>query len=231
MDDVREKIRFYAGQAGISLKELSMAAGRNHAYFQQYVQRGVPKKLSEEDRFFLAESFGIDEAELRAANLIKKSNREKIGLSNRGKEDYSSVAGKLQPIRVRGSKTLPLYGSQRSDSGDYVMDTSTNDFAYMPVYLEEVAGAYSLEMPDNSMEPQARPGDVLEIHPKKATRVGDLVVVRCKNGTFFVARLDAYAAGDDGEYSFTIYSPRSQREVKFADVERLEFVGGIQYVR
>lgn len=55
---VRETGADYAG--------LSRLLGRNAAYIQQFVKRGVPRKLDEEDRKILAEFFGVDERVLGA---------------------------------------------------------------------------------------------------------------------------------------------------------------------
>jgi phage repressor protein C with HTH and peptisase S24 domain len=41
---------------------LSRLLGRNPAYIQQFIKRGVPKKLDEEDRRTLARYFGVSEA-------------------------------------------------------------------------------------------------------------------------------------------------------------------------
>lgn len=41
---------------------LSRMLGRNAAYIQQFIKRGVPKKLSEDDRRKLARYFDVDEA-------------------------------------------------------------------------------------------------------------------------------------------------------------------------
>jgi len=41
---------------------LSRMLGRNAAYVQQFIKRGVPRKLSEEDRGKLARYFGVDES-------------------------------------------------------------------------------------------------------------------------------------------------------------------------
>ena len=41
---------------------LSRMLGRNPAYIQQFIKRGVPKKLDEEDRSKLARYFGVSEA-------------------------------------------------------------------------------------------------------------------------------------------------------------------------
>ena len=43
---------------------LSRLIGRNAAYIQQFIRRGVPKRLSESDRHTLACYFGVSEAEL-----------------------------------------------------------------------------------------------------------------------------------------------------------------------
>lgn len=50
---IQEKREDYAG--------LSRLIGRNPAYIQQFIKRGIPKRLSEEDRQRLARYFGVDE--------------------------------------------------------------------------------------------------------------------------------------------------------------------------
>ena len=51
---IRERREDYAG--------LSRLLGRNAAYMQQFIRRGTPKRLAEDDRRTLARYFGIDEA-------------------------------------------------------------------------------------------------------------------------------------------------------------------------
>lgn len=46
---------------------LSRLIGRNPAYMQQYLRRGTPKRLAEQDRRLLAEFFGVDEEMLGAS--------------------------------------------------------------------------------------------------------------------------------------------------------------------
>jgi phage repressor protein C with HTH and peptisase S24 domain len=53
---IEERREDYAG--------LSRLIGRNAAYIQQYVKRGTPKRLAEEDRRLLARYFGVAEAML-----------------------------------------------------------------------------------------------------------------------------------------------------------------------
>ena len=56
---IEERREDYAG--------LSRLIGRNAAYIQQYVKRGTPRRLAEEDRRLLARYFGVPEALLGGA--------------------------------------------------------------------------------------------------------------------------------------------------------------------
>jgi phage repressor protein C with HTH and peptisase S24 domain len=64
MVDVRSTLVGLADEAGTSLAWLSRALGRNDAYLQQFVKRGTPRRLDEEDRRWLAAYFNVDERAL-----------------------------------------------------------------------------------------------------------------------------------------------------------------------
>lgn len=64
MVDVRSTLAGLADEAGTSLAWLSRALGRNDAYLQQFVKRGTPRRLDEEDRRWLAAYFNVDERAL-----------------------------------------------------------------------------------------------------------------------------------------------------------------------
>ena len=63
-DPVRKRIRQLIGDKNLDMKSLSLALGKNHAYLQQYLERGIPKELNERSRLLLAEQLGVDETEL-----------------------------------------------------------------------------------------------------------------------------------------------------------------------
>ncbi len=65
--DPRTRLLQLASANGASLAGLSELIGRNATYLQQYIRKGSPRKLEENDRRTLAQFFGIDESELRAA--------------------------------------------------------------------------------------------------------------------------------------------------------------------
>ena len=80
---VRKRIRQLIGEKNIDLKSLSLALGKNHAYLQQYLERGIPKQLSERSRMLLAEQLEVDEAELGAPRPARQArsttaNQEEI---------------------------------------------------------------------------------------------------------------------------------------------------------
>lgn len=63
-EQVRERLDQLIRQHGASFAELSRHIGRNSAYVQQFIRRGVPRRLSEQDRRRLARYFRITEQEL-----------------------------------------------------------------------------------------------------------------------------------------------------------------------
>lgn len=64
--DPRTRLVELAASRGVSLSGLSALIGRNAAYLQQFVRKGSPRKLEENDRRTLADFFGVPEAELGA---------------------------------------------------------------------------------------------------------------------------------------------------------------------
>lgn len=62
--DPRERLTALADARGASLAALSRLIGRNGTYLQQFITKGSPRRLAEEDRRTLAQFFGVAEAEL-----------------------------------------------------------------------------------------------------------------------------------------------------------------------
>lgn len=64
--DVRQNLIRFAAERGESLTSLSLKLGRNVAYLQQFVGRGSPRRLPEEERRMLAITLNVDERLLGA---------------------------------------------------------------------------------------------------------------------------------------------------------------------
>ncbi len=58
LDPVRKRLLRLLAAKGSNLRTASVAMGRNDAYLQQFVYRGTPKVLAEDDREILAEHLG-----------------------------------------------------------------------------------------------------------------------------------------------------------------------------
>ncbi len=64
MLDARKALEQLILERGEDFSSLSKLLGRNPAYVQQFIRRGIPRKLDEDDRRILARYFGVDEAAL-----------------------------------------------------------------------------------------------------------------------------------------------------------------------
>lgn len=62
--DPRQRLLELATGRGVSLSALSDLLGRNSTYLQQFIRKGSPRKLEENDRRTLARFFGVSESEL-----------------------------------------------------------------------------------------------------------------------------------------------------------------------
>ena len=62
MNDPRLVLERLCAERGEDFAGLSRMLGRNPAYIQQFVRRGVPKRLKEEERRKLARYFAVPEA-------------------------------------------------------------------------------------------------------------------------------------------------------------------------
>tara|TARA_R110002126_G_scaffold44671_8_gene127118 strand:+ start:11436 stop:12089 length:654 start_codon:yes stop_codon:yes gene_type:complete len=75
-DDPRTHLEKLIRENGHDFAAISKMLGKNPAYIQQYIRRGSPKKLDEDDRRRLAEFYGVDER-LLGAPAIREFSRKK----------------------------------------------------------------------------------------------------------------------------------------------------------
>jgi len=125
---------------------LSRLIGRNPAYIQQFIKRGTPRKLSEDDRKILARYFGVSENLLSGGNPPSTSEMVSVprldvgasagfGANAEGKEAAvghisfdprwlrqlcRARSSELSFIRVQGDSMSPML----SDGDDILVDQS-----------------------------------------------------------------------------------------------------------
>jgi phage repressor protein C with HTH and peptisase S24 domain len=107
LDPVRLKVLALVRDRGTNLKNASIAIGRNDAYLHQFVMRGTPRVLAEEDRRKLAAHLGCDDSELRHDTVPPRKPRRKSPATDRpGRLQANGVPegfGRVSEIDVRAS--------------------------------------------------------------------------------------------------------------------------------
>jgi len=82
MDRIRRIIAKRIQERGLTYKDVSLALGRNHAYIQQYIERGTPSELKERTRSKLAELLDIPEIEIGGPAAVEKNETPKGDVPN-----------------------------------------------------------------------------------------------------------------------------------------------------
>lgn len=118
MDSVRKLLQRLVDDRGLKWSEVSLKIGKNHAYMQQFMKRGVPAKLPEDARSKLAEMFGLDETVLGAPLREPRAKRTDVPVQ--------STSALLPEFDVRGGTS---YGGG-VDTNDWEVDGNS---AQMPV--------------------------------------------------------------------------------------------------
>ncbi len=164
-DDMRPRARLLAlaRRQRVSLAGLSTMLGRNPAYLQQYVGRGSPRKLEEDDRRKLSQFFGVAETELG------------------GSQELSSVAqGRAARSDWVDVPRLPLEASAGPGSVG-AAEIPFDAFRFSRRWLREQgldpAQLSSIRVLGDSMDPLLRDGDeILVDRTPRAFREGVHVV-------------------------------------------------------
>lgn len=149
--DPRERLAQLARDKGASLASLSRMLSRNTTYLQQYISKGSPRKLEEEDRAKLARFFGVPESELggsKEKSYVKSGDWVEVPrlsieasagpgaveqrelpfdsfqFSRKWLREHGLEAGKLSAVRVIGDSMEPLL----REGDDLLVDLSGRPF-------------------------------------------------------------------------------------------------------
>jgi phage repressor protein C with HTH and peptisase S24 domain len=165
--NARELIRQKIQERGLSMGDLSKnVLGRNHAYLQQYLERGVPAKLPEDMRLLLAPALGVAEEELRE--------------HPRSVPKTLPAAGAPAPRNIYESNDrLKVLGmAECGPDGWSLWNGDVIDMVDRPANLRGVPGAYAVYVVGASMEPRYYQGELVMIHPGKPVTGGAFVLVQ-----------------------------------------------------
>ena len=212
---VRELIRSKIDERGLSMKELSVhVLGRNHAYLQQFLERGVPAKLPEDMRALLAPALGVDESDLRDhPRAVPKTLRPAAtaaapALNN----DRLNVLGMAEC----GADGWSLW------NGDII------DVTDRPANLRGVPGAYAVYIVGVSMEPRYHPGELVHIHPGKPLTIGAYVLVqrKARDGDTPLAVIKRLVKRSGAKIVLEQFNPHKTFEIRADDIVSIHRVVG-----
>jgi phage repressor protein C with HTH and peptisase S24 domain len=186
-DPVRELIQRVIDARSLEMKELSEGIGRNHAYLFQFLRKGTPRRLTEDDRHKLATLLGVNESDLRHApklstkpqassvetTRIVRNNTDNVVFSNVG--ERSGPPPYLEFPRDLPEKGTAIGGGHGRE--DFRFNGDIVDYVRRPPRLQGVRDAFVVSLLGDSMEPRYRHGDKLYVHPGQHPKPGDDVLV------------------------------------------------------
>ncbi|MCW1381447.1 S24 family peptidase [Novosphingobium sp. KCTC 2891] len=223
-DGGRARLMALATARGVSLSALSGLIGRNTTYLQQFVRKGSPRKLEENDRRTLAEFFGVAESELGAPVRGGVLTVDLPGVAPRQPAAPRPVAAEWADI-----PRLPL-GASAGPGTLAGEEIPSGRLRFNNRWLKgqglEPAMLSVIEVEGDSMEPTLRDGDeILVDRTVRPVRAG-IHVIRLDD-VLLVKRLETGPAGTLRVISDNPAYPRMERP--FGEVEivgRVVWKGG-----
>jgi hypothetical protein len=190
-DDPRANLETLIRNNGHDFAAISKMLGKNAAYIQQYIRRGTPKKLDEDDRRRLAEFYGIDERLLGAPEA---------------REIYGSIRESSDGLlRIR-----QLQVGASAGPGALADDEYAQSMGFAPKWLRRLgtdpANLSLIVVDGDSMNPTLGDGDDIMVDHSAATRpLRDGIYVLRMDDVLLVKRI---AMGPSGKLSIRSDNPQ-----------------------
>jgi phage repressor protein C with HTH and peptisase S24 domain len=187
-DLVRQRLDDLIQDRGEDYASLSRLLGRNQAYVQQFIKRGIPRRLSENDRRLLAIHFDVPEAYLGGPT---------------GLVAQLAPAGEpADPMQDAGYVLIPAY-DVRAAAGDGALadaESVSGALAFQARWARTIASggikALSVvKVEGDSMFPTLADGDNILIDTADRERLRDGIYVLRVEDALMVKRLSLSPAG------------------------------------
>ncbi len=209
----RARLLELSQKRGVSLSALSDLLGRNPSYLQQFIRKGSPRKLEEQDRATLARFFGVGEEELRdvkdnsyTAPIKPRESGEWVDVP---RLDLGASAG---PGRVAGSEAA--------------FDTFRFSRRWLAEQGLERAQLSAITVEGDSMEPLLNNGDEILVDCSPRPFRDGIHVVRLGD-TLMVKRVASMGAGRLALLSQNLaYPPVEVAADEVAIIGRVVWKGG-----
>lgn len=170
---MRELIQAKIEEKRVSLASVSRAIGKNHAYLQQYLERGIPKRLPEEVRSALARYLGISESVL-LEGVVNQRPKFVQPLSALGHHGPQHSVTNVSPGDLLG-----VYGmAEGGPDGWGIFNGEIVQYIQRPDNLRGVPSAYAVFITGTSMSPRYEQGEIAHVHPGRPVMPGAYVLVQ-----------------------------------------------------
>ena len=213
--DVREFLRGKLSERGLSMKEASERIGRNHAYLQQFLERGIPAVLPEEARERLADVLGVAPDALRFGGPPSRPSARSPFL-------------RLPPANP--GDRIPVMGvGEGGGEGKSLWNGEIVDYVARPPALAGAPSGYATYVIGTSMEPRYHPGELIYVHPGKPVTAGAYVLVQLKppaEGEPPLALIKRLARKTGQRYVLEQFNPPRQFDVPAKDVVSIHRIVG-----
>ncbi|MET0371345.1 MAG: S24 family peptidase [Sphingobium sp.] len=175
--DARAVLARLIAERGGNYADLSRLIGRNPAYIQQFIKRGTPRKLDEDDRQVLARYFGIGE-ELLGGTKVRAA--------------APAIAGGIMPMVV----TVPRLalgasaGAGSLDDDERMAGVMAFDAGWLRDLGVRPQRSSIIRVDGESMAPTLTDGDEIMVdHDDDGERLRDGVYVLRLDGVLMVKRI------------------------------------------
>lgn len=216
-DRVRQLVRRRVSELGLSLSDISLKIGRNHAYLQQFLERGVPRDLPEKIRPALAAILQVEESMLRGIDgRIESSER----LTSPG----PTMRPNLEPL---DPYDLPVYAGAEGGPTGLQVTPDPIDWVPRPRPLRNVPKAFAVYVIGDSMEPAYRHGDMVFVHPALPALRGDDVLLTKQGGDReLVAMIKHLVGWSDRDWKLKQFNPEREFQVSKSEWPQVHVVVG-----
>lgn len=215
--DAREFLRDKLYQHRLSMKEASEAIGRNHAYLQQYFERGIPAVLPEEAREKLGELLSFD------PDILRPPGGPSRGGSGVRKPRYF-------PLPPSTHDRIPVMGAGEGGSeGKFPWNGEVVDHVARPPSLSGAPNGYATYVVGTSMEPRYHPSEMIYVHPGKPVATDDYVLVQLKapaEGEPPLALIKRFVRKTATKLVLQQYNPSKQLEFPLREIVSIHKIVG-----
>ena len=184
MTDARTALDQLIHDRGEDYASLSRLLGRNAAYIQQFIRRGTPRKLDEEDRRTLARYFRVDESVLGGppALIATPAPGRRNDTVNDRTTGWSGPRAALRSaaelIRIPRLAVRASAGAGTLDPDEFDVSSVGLTAAFLRTLCSDPALLSMIQVSGDSMEPTLGDGDdILVDRSDAADRVRDGIYV------------------------------------------------------